>query len=61
MSQNRTTKTVSITLPIEIDAEIRQLAADGSRSFSNQVALLLRKQLAIQALELKNAIRSLEA
>jgi hypothetical protein len=47
MSQNRSTKTVSITLPIEVDAEIRAMAKEGRRSFSNQVALMLENQLDI--------------
>ena len=46
-----TTKTVTVTLPMELDEQIREIAKAESRSFSNTFAMLLTRMLAIRALD----------
>ena len=46
--KTNTTKTVTVTLPIDLDEQIREIAKAESRSFSNTFAMLLKSQLELR-------------
>ncbi len=56
LTPNAVTKT--ITLPRQVCDEIAKLAEQNRRTFSNQVSVMLEKQVATEALsELKDALK----